>query len=63
MRPWVILWEHKSTKIFCYPIAPSAGGGRSPAEVARVYKALGDEAAQAPAAAERRAHDAQRGGR
>jgi DNA-binding transcriptional ArsR family regulator len=43
MRPWVILWEHKSTKIFCYPIADLAEEGASPAEVARVYKALGDE--------------------
>jgi DNA-binding transcriptional ArsR family regulator len=43
MRPWVILWEHKSTKIFCYPIAPAADDVTSPAEVARVYKALGDE--------------------
>ena len=43
MRPWVILWEHKGTKIFCYPIAPPAEEGASPAEVARVYKALGDE--------------------
>jgi DNA-binding transcriptional ArsR family regulator len=42
-RPWVILWEHKSTKIFCYPIAATAEEGTSPAEVARVYKALGDE--------------------
>ena len=42
-RPWVILWEHKSTKIFCYPIAPAAEDGTAPAEVARVYKALGDE--------------------
>ena len=43
MRPWVILWEHKSTKIFCSPIAAPAEEGASPAEVARVYKALGDE--------------------
>ena len=43
MRPWVILWEHKGTKIFCYPIAAAAEEGASPAEVARVYKALGDE--------------------
>ena len=43
MRPWVILWEHKGTKIFCYPIAAPAEEGASPAEVARVYKALGDE--------------------
>jgi DNA-binding transcriptional ArsR family regulator len=43
MRPWVILWEHKSTKIFCYPIAAAPEEGALPAEVARVYKALGDE--------------------
>ena len=43
MRPWVILWEHKSTKIFCSPIAAAPEEGASPAEVARVYKALGDE--------------------
>ena len=44
MRPWVMLREHRGTKIFCYPIA---GGERadasSPAELARMYKALGDE--------------------
>jgi DNA-binding transcriptional ArsR family regulator len=43
MRPWVVLWEHRGTKIFCYPIATPAEEGASPAEVARVYKALGDE--------------------
>jgi DNA-binding transcriptional ArsR family regulator len=43
MRPWVILWEHKGAKIFCYPIAPPPEEGAAPAEVARVYKALGDE--------------------
>ena len=43
MRPWVILWEHKGTKIFCYPLSPPAEESSSPAEVARVYKALGDE--------------------
>jgi DNA-binding transcriptional ArsR family regulator len=43
MRPWVILWEHKGTKIFCYPIAPAPEEGTSPAEIARVFKALGDE--------------------
>jgi DNA-binding transcriptional ArsR family regulator len=43
MRPWVILWEHKGTKIFCYPIAPAPEEGASPGEVARIYKALGDE--------------------
>lgn len=43
MRPWILLWEHKGTKIFCYPIAPAPEEGASPGEVARVYKALGDE--------------------
>jgi DNA-binding transcriptional ArsR family regulator len=44
MRPWVILWEHNGAKIFGYPIAGGADAQTdSPAEVARVYKALGDE--------------------
>jgi DNA-binding transcriptional ArsR family regulator len=43
MRPWVLVWEHKGTKIFSYPIAPQPEAGASPSEVARVYKALGDE--------------------
>jgi DNA-binding transcriptional ArsR family regulator len=42
-RPWVILWEHKGTKVFCYPITAPPEEGASPAEVARIYKALGDE--------------------
>ena len=44
MRPWVILWDHKSAKIFCYPIRlEQTEEGTSPAELARLYKALGDE--------------------
>jgi DNA-binding transcriptional ArsR family regulator len=43
MRPWVVLGEHRSTKIFCYPIAAAPEEGTSPAELARVFKALGDE--------------------
>jgi DNA-binding transcriptional ArsR family regulator len=44
MRPWVILWEHNGAKIFGYPIAGGADAAiDSAAEVARVYKALGDE--------------------
>jgi DNA-binding transcriptional ArsR family regulator len=44
MRPWVLLWEHKGTKVFCYPISGGEGSDRSsPAELARMYKALGDE--------------------
>jgi DNA-binding transcriptional ArsR family regulator len=45
MRPWVMLHEHRGTKIFCYPIAGGErdADGSSPAELARIYKALGDE--------------------
>jgi DNA-binding transcriptional ArsR family regulator len=44
MRPWVMLWEHNGTKIFAYPIAGGADATPdSPAELARIYKALGDE--------------------
>ncbi len=44
MRPWVILWDHKSAKIFCYPMRPErTEDGTSPVELARLYKALGDE--------------------
>jgi DNA-binding transcriptional ArsR family regulator len=44
MRPWVLLWEHNGTKIFGYPIAGGADApADSPVELARVYKALGDE--------------------
>lgn len=44
MRPWVILWEHRGTKIFCYPLRTEENEDRtSPAELARLYKALGDE--------------------
>ena len=31
MRPWVLVWEHKGTKIFSYPIAPEPEAGASPA--------------------------------
>ena len=62
MRPWVILWEHKGTKIFCYPIAPTpeegrvAGRGR-----ARLQGSRRRGAPEAPAAAQRRSAQAQRG--
>jgi DNA-binding transcriptional ArsR family regulator len=44
-RPWVYMSEYKRVKIFCYPITvdreqPMPG---DPAEVVRIYKALGDE--------------------
>jgi DNA-binding transcriptional ArsR family regulator len=44
-RPWVYMSEYKRVKIFCYPISidreqPKPG---DPAELVRIYKALGDE--------------------
>ena len=44
-RPWVFMSEYKRVKIFCYPITldrEPAGPG-DPAELVRIYKALGDE--------------------
>jgi DNA-binding transcriptional ArsR family regulator len=44
-RPWVFMSEYKRVKIFCPPITldrePPAPG--DPAELVRIYKALGDE--------------------
>lgn len=44
-RPWVYMSEYKRVKIFCPPITadrkPTPGG--DPAELVRIYKALGDE--------------------
>jgi DNA-binding transcriptional ArsR family regulator len=44
-RPWVYMSEYNRVKIFCPPITadrkPTPGG--DPAELVRVYKALGDE--------------------
>jgi DNA-binding transcriptional ArsR family regulator len=44
-RPWVYMSEYRRVKIFCPPIAadraPTPGG--DPADLVRVYKALGDE--------------------
>jgi DNA-binding transcriptional ArsR family regulator len=44
-RPWVYMSEYKRVKIFCPPIAVDrkATPGGDPAELVRVYKALGDE--------------------
>lgn len=44
-RPWVYMSEYKRVKIFCYPITldrEQAAPG-DPAELVRIYKALGDE--------------------
>jgi DNA-binding transcriptional ArsR family regulator len=43
-RPWVLMNEFKHVKIFCYPLALDHGEeGPTPAELARLYKALADE--------------------
>ena len=44
-RPWVYMSEYKRVKLFCYPISldrDRAAPG-DPAELVRIYKALGDE--------------------
>jgi DNA-binding transcriptional ArsR family regulator len=44
-RPWVYMSEYKRVKIFCPPIAAdrTQPPGRDPADLVRIYKALGDE--------------------
>jgi len=43
-RPWVLLNDYKHVKVFCYPLPlDTSGDGPSPAELARLYKALADE--------------------
>jgi DNA-binding transcriptional ArsR family regulator len=43
-RPWVLMNDYKHVKIFCYPLALAHGAdGPTPAELARLYKALADE--------------------
>ncbi len=43
-RPWVYMSEYKRVKIFCYPISiDRARAPGDPAELVRIYKALGDE--------------------
>jgi DNA-binding transcriptional ArsR family regulator len=44
-RPWVYMSEYKRVKIFCYPITldRASSGPGDPAELVRIYKALGDE--------------------
>ena len=60
MRPWVILWEHKGTKVFCYPIAPPAEEGASPGRGgARLQGARRRGPAEAAAPSERRPAQAQ----
>jgi DNA-binding transcriptional ArsR family regulator len=44
-RPWVYMSEYKRVKIFCYPITldRTTSGPGDPAELVRIYKAIGDE--------------------
>jgi DNA-binding transcriptional ArsR family regulator len=44
-RPWVLVGEYKHNRIYCYPITidHAAEDEPSPAQLARMYKALGDE--------------------
>jgi DNA-binding transcriptional ArsR family regulator len=43
-RPWVLLNDYRHVRVFCYPLPLEGGGdGPNPAELARLYKALGDE--------------------
>src|SRR5262249_6083257 len=44
-RPWVYMSEYKRVKIFCYPITldRERTAPDDPAELVRIYKALGDE--------------------
>lgn len=45
LRPWLVHLDHKDLKVICYPMAESAaeGGAMTPHQLARFYKALGDE--------------------
>jgi DNA-binding transcriptional ArsR family regulator len=43
-RPWIVISEWDSTKIFCYPGNPGvAAAGERQREMIRIYRALGDE--------------------
>lgn len=46
IRPWVIITEHRGTKVLLYPVAEAAMAGDEeapPEHLVRMYKALGDE--------------------
>jgi DNA-binding transcriptional ArsR family regulator len=45
LRPWVMLNDHKDVKVFCYPAGEPVATGEEPepAQLARLFKALGDE--------------------
>lgn len=45
LSPWMVYLDHKDQKAICYPASetPAQSGVMSPAQLARFYKALGDE--------------------
>ena len=45
LSPWMVYLDHKDQKILCYPLpdAPDGSGAMNPTQLARFYKALGDE--------------------
>lgn len=45
LSPWMVYLDHKDQKVICYPAAetPAEPGAMSPTQLARFYKALGDE--------------------
>jgi DNA-binding transcriptional ArsR family regulator len=45
LRPWLVHLDHKDLQVLCYPVAdsPGEGGTMTGAQLARFYKALGDE--------------------
>ncbi|HWC13932.1 MAG TPA: helix-turn-helix domain-containing protein [Actinomycetota bacterium] len=45
LKPWMVHHDHKDQKILCYPVPdePAAPGTMTTTQLARFYKALGDE--------------------
>ncbi|HEY1368836.1 MAG TPA: metalloregulator ArsR/SmtB family transcription factor [Gaiellaceae bacterium] len=45
LRPWVMFIDHKDVRMYCYGVGQplEAGEAPAPAQLARVFKALGDE--------------------
>jgi DNA-binding transcriptional ArsR family regulator len=45
LRPWVMFIDHKDVRLYCYGVSEplSDGDAPAPAQLARVFKALGDE--------------------
>ena len=45
LSPWMVHLDHKDKQVICYPVASSStdDGAMTPHQIARFYKALGDE--------------------